>query len=94
MLVLHLSGIVAQTCVPGKFRKKQVQHPTRKIRKFGDQGAGDHVVFSDYMKRGGIHGSKNAYIHLDLRTEAIFMIPTPAISDVETLKAMNHIYIW
>ena len=49
-------------------------------------------MFSDYMKRGGIHGSKCAYIHLDLRTEAIFMIPTPSISDVETLKALNHLY--
>ena len=44
------------------------------------------------MKRGGIHGSKNAYIHLDLRTQSIFMVPTSAINDLETLKAMNHIY--
>ena len=44
------------------------------------------MVFSDYMKRGGIHGSKNAYIRLDLRTQAIQMVPTPAISDLETLK--------
>ena len=44
------------------------------------------------MKRGGIHSSKNAYIHLDLRTDAVFMVRTPAISDLETLKAMNHIY--
>ena len=68
------------------------KHPRRKIRKFGDQGTGDHVTFTDYMGRGGVHGAKNAYVHYDLGAKGLYMIPTSAINDVQTLKAMNHIY--
>lgn len=75
-----------------EIRTKKLEHPHRKIRRFGDQGMGDHVVFTDFMARGGVHGSKEANIHKDLGKGGPFMIPTSAKGDVETLKAMNHIY--
>ena len=50
------------------------------------------MIVPDYMGVGGVHGARNAYIHRDLRTNNMFCVPTQALSDIETLKALNHIY--
>ena len=75
-----------------KFKRQQDKHPRRVISKFGDHGTGDHAKITDFYQRGGVHGAKELYTHVDVRTECTFAFPVAKKDDEQTLKAINHIY--
>ncbi len=47
---------------------------------------------TDHSGNGGVHGSKELYTHLDLRTNIRYAIPTSKKDDEQTLRAIHQIY--
>ena len=47
---------------------------------------------TDKMGHGGVHGAKDCYNHVDLRSENKYSIPVSAKDNMQTLKAFNQIF--
>lgn len=46
----------------------------------------------DKMGHGGVHGAKDTYNHVDLRSTNKCAIPVSAKDNMQTLKALNQIF--
>ena len=74
-----------------KFRQNQNKFEHRNVKDVGDQQTGDYAVMSDLYGRGGVHGARNLYTHLDLVTGSVSAMPTSKQNDEQTLAAMRQI---